>query len=322
MRRSGRTVATNRWSKRLHSSSASEEDDGDTNSAGASTKRVSKRRRKEEEDFNPSEMDTSDESQTSGESSADDMPVASRRRRPGRMAVNSDVDGDVSDPFDGFGSDDNEPQENDRDVNEPHPNEGNVSDDFNIPEHDQNQNQPNKRPLWMTVANEQVINSICREHFEFLVNHIFLPKRIRVDLFREDPKRDMERVLDLVVETMRNFGTKLERHLPKIFSQLSLLYKRGYSNDLITPSKIYYQISQLMHGQMFVIYLHEQNCGFIAYKPRRGQNAQERIVSTFQASLPNEIITENKGDIQVWDKKILINKIYYLIFNVYSISTG
>lgn len=65
----------------------------------------------------------------------------------------------------------------------------------NEPNHD-DQNQASKRP-------------------HILINHIFLPKRIRDDFIQEkEPQRDIESVLGLLVKTMQNFGITLAPHLP------------------------------------------------------------------------------------------------------------
>lgn len=274
----------------------SEDDDSSDGSGAPSRHRqpAPKRRRSwKDDDFNPSKIDSS--SSDSSESTAGDLSDAdSSHNEPTGNAS------DAFDDFDGNESDLNESHENGRQANEPreNPNDSNLTDDFEVPERDQNQNHANKRPRLEYPKREDVIKNISRDHLEVLANHIFLPRRIREGLAREEPLRDIERVLDLLVETMRNFGTKLELHLPKIFTAMSELYKRAYENKAISPMKILNHLIGLMPGRMFAFYLHHQNCGFIAYRPQQGCHSEQRIISTFQGSLPNETITDNKGDVQ------------------------
>lgn len=65
----------------------------------------------------------------------------------------------------------------------------------------------------------------------------------------------------------------------------------------VDPKKIVKQISSLRRGDMFAMYIREQNCGLFIHMAEDS----EAILSTFQTSLPNEIIYGNdiNGDIQV-----------------------
>lgn len=138
---------------------------------------------------------------------------------------------------------------------------------------------------------------ISNEKFEVFINHIFLPRKIE----NYDLKTDhifMESILDFLIETIHNFHRPLSTSTLDLFSQMRRVYQRDGVEQTINISEINLQLNSLQPGKMFGLFLHAQNCGFVAYSPKNGQKI-ERVVSTFQGSLQNEIITSHEGDIQV-----------------------
>lgn len=84
--------------------------------------------------------------------------------------------------------------------------------------------------------------------------------------------------------------------------------EQSHSSVILDPKIISKQMKSLKSGNMMGIHVREQNCGLFIHMT----SDDEATISTFQASLPNEMIYgENvNGDIQV-------RKLFSYIGNTY-----
>lgn len=126
-----------------------------------------------------------------------------------------------------------------------------------------------------------------------MVDHIFLPRQIKA------VGANLHYVESSLLKHVADFIESVEcanmctPAIQRLFSNMKALHYV----DEINPKEISNQISNLHRGDMFAMYVREQNCGLFIHMAEDA----EAILSTFQASLPNEIIYGNNtnGDIQV-----------------------
>lgn len=85
--------------------------------------------------------------------------------------------------------------------------------------------------------------------------------------------------------------------LPSVVRQMFSNMTQLHCSDILDPKIISSQMKNLKSGSMMGIYVREQNCGLFIHMA----NDDEATISTFQASLPNEMIYGGSinGDIQV-----------------------
>lgn len=132
---------------------------------------------------------------------------------------------------------------------------------------------------------------IPKEIFEILVDHVFLPKKISgtnpaVNIDEQD-----EKLLSFILDSIENSSVQLPESTAHLFrTMVDVQCHRDWEK-----TKIAFHIQSLLPGHMFGLYIRKQNCGLLIYAPPNG----DRIVSTFQASVPNEIICSSPSDVQV-----------------------
>lgn len=131
--------------------------------------------------------------------------------------------------------------------------------------------------------------------FEYVVDHVFLPKRIKGSYASNHQKIDGT-ILTHLLAVFKDIA--FTNHLPAsthhLFKTLMELHFEEQMDESIIASKI----QSLAPGQMIGLFIREQNCGISIYKMPLIHGAK-RIVSTFHASIPNEVVTSNCSDIQV-----------------------
>lgn len=131
--------------------------------------------------------------------------------------------------------------------------------------------------------------------FEYVVDHVFLPKRIKGSYALNQQKIDKTILTQmLAVFKDKAFAIHLRASTHHLFKTLMELHFEEQMDESIIASKI----QSLAPGQMVGLYIREQNCGITIYKMPLTHGAK-RIVSTFHASIPNEVVTSNCSDIQV-----------------------
>lgn len=141
------------------------------------------------------------------------------------------------------------------------------------------------------------VNSNQRERYkipktliELMANHVFLPKKIADAEFKNIAEQE-NALLKLVLEVVIGSSYILPESTKHLFQTMVDVHCHGG----MEKTRIASYIESLRPGQMFGLYIREQNCGFLIYAPPKG----ERIVSTFHASVPNDVVSSSPGDVQV-----------------------
>lgn len=128
-----------------------------------------------------------------------------------------------------------------------------------------------------------------------MIDHMFLPRKLfeaSTKMLHEVENTLLEHFIT-ILETFHEKGdlpdTTIDffRNLRKIHTDRASLNKQTIAR----------QIDAVKPGQMFGMYVREQNCGILIYAPKN--LAAEWIFSTFHPSLENEVISGNENDIQV-----------------------
>lgn len=125
-----------------------------------------------------------------------------------------------------------------------------------------------------------------------MIDHVFLPRKLpekRIDLYNTE--RNLLRSMTATIESLDN------EILPSVVRQMFSNMTQLHCSDILDPKIISSQMKNLKSGSMMGIYVREQNCGHFIHMA----NDDEATISTFQASLPNEMIYGGSinGDIQV-----------------------
>lgn len=153
-------------------------------------------------------------------------------------------------------------------------------------------------------ANERDRFEIPNEIFELLADHVFLPKRVSV----KDPENlahQEEALLEFMLEVINGPFVQLAASTNHLFETMVDVHCHGGMDK----ARIAGHIDSLSPGQMFGLYIRQQNCGFLIYAPPNG----DRIVSTFQASVPNEIICSSPSNVQVSLSTLFFSYILWFI---------
>lgn len=125
-----------------------------------------------------------------------------------------------------------------------------------------------------------------------MIDHVFLPRTLPqkpIDL--HNTERNLLNLMTATIESLEN-GI-----LPSAIRQMFINIRQLHCIDLLDPKKISKQMKNLKIGDMMGVYVREQNCGLFIHR----SNDDEVTISTFSASLPNEMIYGDtiNGDIQV-----------------------
>lgn len=131
-----------------------------------------------------------------------------------------------------------------------------------------------------------------------MIDHVFLPRKLPenpIDLYNTE--RNLLRSMTATIESLGN------EIFPSVVRQMFRNMTQLHCSDILDPKIISSQMKNLKSGSMMGIYVREQNCGLFIHMA----NDDEATISTFQASLPNEMIYGGSinGDIQV--RKFLPN---------------
>lgn len=131
--------------------------------------------------------------------------------------------------------------------------------------------------------------------FELMIHEVFLPKKLP-DFYDATKAYNHEtRLLALMADLIQEMTKELPKSTHNMFQTWSFLQCRQY----LEPPELQNAISSLKSGEMFALYIRQQNCGFCLYIPP-GKNYNNRaIVSTFPLSLENSLVMSNENDLQV-----------------------
>lgn len=131
-----------------------------------------------------------------------------------------------------------------------------------------------------------------------MVDHVFLHRKLL-----DNPFLLLQTGLK-ILQSMTHAIEKLQHaSVPSVVRQMFINMKQLHCEDVLDPEAISNQLKSMESGDMLGIYAREQNCGLFIHMNGDGV----ATLSTFCASLPNEMIYggEINGDIQV--RKYLIN---------------
>lgn len=125
-----------------------------------------------------------------------------------------------------------------------------------------------------------------------MIDHVFLHRRLPgkpIDLHQTESS-----LLKLMTATVESYDTAI---CPTAAQRLFTNMQQLHCMDALEPKAISKQMAELKSGDMLGIYVREQNCGLFIHM----DTDDEVTLSTFSASLPNEIVYgENiNSDIQV-----------------------
>lgn len=125
-----------------------------------------------------------------------------------------------------------------------------------------------------------------------MVDHVFLHRKLEAN--PENLHRTELKLLHILSTHTQSFKTAI---FPQTVQRLFSNMKQLHCVEALDPEVISNQIGSLKNGDMFGMYIREQNCGLFI------QMVEDDVatLSTFQASLPNEMIHGDNinGDIQV-----------------------
>lgn len=127
--------------------------------------------------------------------------------------------------------------------------------------------------------------------YELLVDHVFLPKRI-TGIHPKEIDQQENLLLSFIWDSMIHSHIELRDSTNHLFETMVNIHCHGG----MEKTRISDHIKSISPGQMIGLFIRQQNCGLLIY--RQPQN-REIIVSTFQASVPNEIICSSPSDVQV-----------------------
>lgn len=131
-------------------------------------------------------------------------------------------------------------------------------------------------------------------NFKAMVEHVFLPRKLSPSfnpLKVVDHESSMLALLSDVVNHLASILPKEARQLINMMAELQLDSELNIEN-------VSQAIKALQPGNMLGLYIRQQNCGWLLYSPPEAASKQV-VVSTFPASLPNEVICDSPNDVQV-----------------------
>lgn len=127
-----------------------------------------------------------------------------------------------------------------------------------------------------------------------MIDHVFLHRKLPVKPV--DPITELN-ILQLMAQTVESFEELKSASVPSVVRRLFTDMKQLHCDDALDPKAISERMKNMKLGEMLGIYVRAQNCGLFIHMA----NDDEITVSTFLASLPNEMIYGDNinGDIQV-----------------------
>lgn len=125
-----------------------------------------------------------------------------------------------------------------------------------------------------------------------MVDHVFLHRKVAAN--SNNLHRTELNLLDALTTTIESVESEI---FPSVVRQLFTNMKQLHRDDDLNPKEISKQLANMKLGEMLGIYVRAQNCGLFIHM----RTDDEVTLSTFSASLPNEVIYgENiNSDIQV-----------------------
>lgn len=152
-------------------------------------------------------------------------------------------------------------------------------------------------------------------NFTALIEIIFLPKKIS-GYTSERLIEHEGNLLKMLMNTVTNFGSTLPKNSQKIISRM---YDAEHEPHLKVEKLLnYLQPGKIESNQMIGIYVRAQNCGLTIFAPKDEFNESGKpehlILSTFEASLRNEIVYSNLSDIQV-SKVVFAFFVFFLLLS-------
>lgn len=129
------------------------------------------------------------------------------------------------------------------------------------------------------------------------MDHVFLPQKLLEAVPADELHTTEVALLQWITKIIKNFDENEPLDATKhLFQNMADIYGENDLNYLNVAA----QLDNLQAGQMFGIFLREQNCGVLIYSPKDITSlVNRRIISTFQSSVENKVISGNSGDIQV-----------------------
>lgn len=133
--------------------------------------------------------------------------------------------------------------------------------------------------------------------FELMIHEVFLPKKLPDAYDATKAYKHEARILALMADIVQELSDVLPKSTHNLFQRWSFLQCR---RKLEAP-EMQNAIASLKDGEMFALYIRQQNCGFCLYIPhdQDNNNNNKAIVSTFPVSLENTLIMSNMNDVQV-----------------------
>lgn len=131
--------------------------------------------------------------------------------------------------------------------------------------------------------------------FELMINEVFLPKKLPDFYDATKVYHHETRLLAIMADSIQELSDELPKSTQHLFQTWSFLQCRQY----LEPPQVLNAIASLKQGEMFTLYIRQQNCGFCIYIPRDKEHENQAIVSTFPVSLENSLIMSNGNDFQV-----------------------
>lgn len=134
-----------------------------------------------------------------------------------------------------------------------------------------------------------------KKFFELMIQEVFLPKKLPDSYDAAKAYEHESRLLALMADTIQELRNDLPHSTFNLFETWSFLQCRPNMEAV----EVLNAIASLRSGDMFALYIHQQNCGLFLYIPDDDVNKNKVIVSTFPASLRNKGIMSNMNDLQV-----------------------
>lgn len=124
--------------------------------------------------------------------------------------------------------------------------------------------------------------------------HVFFPRQIAASSENSQLVKTESFIAERFTAEVESFECAI---FPSVVRRLFSNMPEFHHVDALDPKRISEQIASLQLGDMFGMYVREQNCALFIHVTKD----DEATLSTFQTSLPNEAIYGDKvnGDIQV-----------------------
>lgn len=139
---------------------------------------------------------------------------------------------------------------------------------------------------------DEEVDLAIESHRNNMIDHAFLPRKL------SEKSLDLHATEHSLLRSVASTIELLENEIfPVSVRQMFANMEQLHCDDALDPKAISKQMRNLKMGDMMGIYVREQNCGLFLHMA----DADEVTMSTFSASLPNEMIYGDgiNGDIQV-----------------------